>query len=68
MEIKITNFKLHDVKIGHVASFDANLDVGVSIRGLSICRPERHPDIAWLVFPSMEREKRQAIGMRPSLR
>lgn len=68
MKIEIGSWRKHDAKFGHVASFDASLDCGVSVRGLTLCRPEAQPDVVWLVIPQLERERRQTVGLRAQMR
>lgn len=68
MKIELAKFSLHQAQTGYIATFDVNLDIGISLRGIHLCQPEHKPGEAWLVIPSLARENRQAVGMSPAIR
>lgn len=68
MKIELKNFKLNGEKIGYVAHFDVLLDDVVMVRDLTLQRPEKFPDEAWLMLPALARDDRRSAWFENDLR
>lgn len=68
MKIELKNFKLNGEKVGYVAHFDVLLDEVVIVRDLTLQRPEKFPDEAWLMLPALARDDRRSAWFENDLR
>lgn len=68
MKIELKNFKLNGEKVGYVAHFDVLLDDVVMVRDLTLQRPEKFPDEAWLMLPALARDDRRSAWFENDLR
>lgn len=68
MKIELKNFKLNGEKVGYVAHFDVLLDDVVMVRDLTLQRPEKFPDEAWLMLPALARDDSRSAWFENDLR
>lgn len=68
MKFDIEKWKRRNNDAGFVASFDAKLEGGITIRRLGLIRPKAGCDHLWLHIPTLEIGGRQSVLMPHTLR
>ncbi|GAA4178263.1 hypothetical protein [Shinella granuli] len=68
MKIELKDFKTNGRTMGYVAHFDVLLDDIVLVRDLTLQRPDKFPNEAWLLLPSLARDDRRTAWFAHDLR
>lgn len=68
MQFNIDRWNKRNNAAGFVATFDAKLEGGVTIRRLGLVRPKTSSDHLWLHIPTLEIGGRQSVSMPNALR
>jgi len=68
MKIEIRNFKSNTQKIGYVATFDVMIEDVCIVRNVTLIRPEKDPDSAWMRYPALAPGGTLAFWLAPRIR